>query len=143
MATFVWSRTLESGDIPAVLADEVVEMSALPPPALLDELDARGLQRIRIDGGQTLHSFLAKGLVDVTAVTRIPLLIGRGILLFGGFPDDVRLGHLATQILIQRRGLVLRPCPDTFGQQWDNRGILELSDGLNSVDFCSGFRGYL
>ena len=50
-----------------------------------------------IDGGLTLQAFLAAGLVDVIMVTRIPILIGRGMPLFGSLPDDVRLEHLGTQ----------------------------------------------
>jgi dihydrofolate reductase len=97
LATFVWSRTLTNDDIPAVLADEMVETSALPPAALLDELAGRGLKSVWIDGGMTLQAFLAAGLVDAIVVTKIPILIGRGMPLFGPLPDDVRLEHLDTK----------------------------------------------
>ena len=98
LATFVWSRTLTNDDIPAALAKEMLETSALPPAALLDELAGRGLQSVWIDGGQTLQSFLAEGLVDIITVTRLPILIGRGIPLFGHLPNDVHLEHLDTQL---------------------------------------------
>jgi dihydrofolate reductase len=97
LATFVWSRTLTNDDIPAALADERVEASALPPAALLDELAGRGLKSVWIDGGQTLKAFLAEGLVDTLTVTRIPILIGQGVPLFGDLFKDVLLDHLATQ----------------------------------------------
>jgi dihydrofolate reductase len=97
LATFVWSRTLTNDDIPAGLAEEKVEASALPPAALLDELAERGLHSVWIDGGQTLQAFLAAGQVDVVTVTRIPILIGRGMPLFGDLPDDVHLEHLDSQ----------------------------------------------
>ena len=97
LATFVWSRTLTKGDIFSALTDHVVEVSALAPAALLDELAARGLKSVWIDGGKTLQSFLAAGLVDLITVTRLPILIGRGIPLFGDLPDDVHLKHLETQ----------------------------------------------
>jgi dihydrofolate reductase len=97
LATFVWSRTLTNDDIPAALADERVEASALPPAALLDELAGRGLKSVWIDGGQTLKAFLAEGLVDTLTVTRIPILIGQGVPLFGDLSKDVLLDHLATQ----------------------------------------------
>ena len=97
LATFVWSRTLTNDDIPAALADETVEVSALPPAALLDELGGRGLNSVWIDGGQTLQAFLAAGLVEVITVTRIPILIGQGTPLFGALPGDIRLRHLDTQ----------------------------------------------
>jgi dihydrofolate reductase len=97
LATFVWSRTLTNDDIPAALADERVEASALPPAALLDELARRGLKSVWIDGGQTLQAFLAEGLVDTLTVTRIPILIGQGVPLFGDLPGDVHLEHLDTE----------------------------------------------
>jgi dihydrofolate reductase len=97
LATFVWSRTLTPDGIPAALADEMVEVSSLPPAALLDELAGRGLKSVWIDGGQTLQAFLAEGLVDIITVTRIPILIGRGVPLFGDLPGDVHLEHLDTQ----------------------------------------------
>ena len=73
-----------------------MEASALPPAALLDELAGRGLKSVWIDGGQTLKAFLAEGLVDTLTVTRIPILIGQGVPLFGDLPKDVLLDHLAT-----------------------------------------------
>jgi riboflavin biosynthesis pyrimidine reductase len=75
----------------------MVEVSSLPPAALLDELAGRGLKSVWIDGGQTLQAFLAEGLVDIITVTRIPILIGRGVPLFGDLPGDVHLEHLDTQ----------------------------------------------
>jgi dihydrofolate reductase len=97
LATFVWSRTLTNDDIPAALAKEMLKTSALPPAALLDELAGRGLQSVWIDGGQILQAFLAEGLVDIIRVTRVPIVIGRGIPLFGALPGDVHLKHLDTQ----------------------------------------------
>jgi dihydrofolate reductase len=97
LATFVWSRTLTNDDIPATLAKEMLEATALPPAALLDELAGRGLNSVWIDGGQTLQAFLAECLVDIITVTRIPILIGRGVPLFGDLPNDVHLEHLDTR----------------------------------------------
>jgi riboflavin biosynthesis pyrimidine reductase len=54
-------------DFPATLADDMVEASALPPAALLDELAGRGLNSVWIDGDQTLQAVLAQDLVDATS----------------------------------------------------------------------------
>lgn len=97
LSTFVWSQSLTNDDLPDVLADETVEISALPPAELLDELGARGLESVWIDGGQTLQAFLAAGLVDEISLTRVPILIGQGRPLFGGLPGDISLEHLETQ----------------------------------------------
>lgn len=97
LSTFVWSRSLSSDDIPSALANETVEVSALSAVDLLKELAGRGLRSVWIDGGQTLKAFLAAGLVDVITVTRIPVLIGQGVPLFGSLPKDIQLNHLDTR----------------------------------------------
>lgn len=47
--------------------------------------------------GITIQRFLAAGLIDRIIVTRVPVLIGTGIPLFGPLPRDVRLRHVATR----------------------------------------------
>jgi dihydrofolate reductase len=50
-----------------------------------------------IDGGETVQEFLRAGLVNRIIVTRVPVLIGDGIPLFGTLPHDVPLRHIATR----------------------------------------------
>ena len=97
LTTVVLSRTLSTAGIPQALADEGVEVSALLPAELLKELGRRGRKRVWIDGGRTVQTWLAAGLVDVLTLSRIPILIGAGIPLFGALPGDVRLQHRETQ----------------------------------------------
>jgi len=96
LRTIVWSRSLSNDDIPASLRAEAVEASALGPTALLAELGGRGLKHAWIDGGATVQAFLAAGEIDVITVTRMPILIGQGVPLFGQLPGDARLEHLNT-----------------------------------------------
>lgn len=96
LATTVWSRSFTTADVPADLSEHDVSVSALGPRELLDQLGDRGLQSTWIDGGLTLQSFLAAGLIDHLTVTRMPILIGTGIPLFGAVPADVRLTHVET-----------------------------------------------
>lgn len=86
------SRPLE---VPAELA-EVVETSALAPLELADELDRRGMGHVYVDGGVTIQSFLGAGLVDRMIITSIPVLIGKGIPLFGPTAADISLRHVNT-----------------------------------------------
>ena len=44
-----------------------------------------------------MQRFLQAGLVDRITITRVPVLIGDGIPLFGSLPRDIRLRHVATQ----------------------------------------------
>ena len=73
------------------------EVLALSPADVLAVLGARGARRVYVDGGQTLQAFLRAGLVRELTVTRIPVLLGDGIPLFGSLPADVALTHVETQ----------------------------------------------
>jgi len=79
------------------LRGAVVEAIAGEPRAVADQLEERGFQHIYVDGGQTIQQFLAAGLIDRMIVTRVPVLIGEGISLFGPIPRDIALRHIATQ----------------------------------------------
>ncbi len=50
-----------------------------------------------IDGGITIQRFLRAGLIQRLTITRVPVLIGEGIPLFGALPRDLRLRHITTQ----------------------------------------------
>ena len=63
----------------------------------LDKLAATGAQHLYVDGGVTVQRFLRAGLVDHITITRIPVLIGEGIPLFGPLPHDVKLQHIETR----------------------------------------------
>lgn len=86
------SRNLE---IPERLAGTVTAMSGTPQE-IVDRLAARGMRHLYIDGGHTVQRFLEAGLINKFIITRIPVLIGRGIPLFGPLRHDVRLRHLET-----------------------------------------------
>jgi dihydrofolate reductase len=75
----------------------VVEQMAGEPGEIVAKLAATGVQHIYVDGGITIQRFLRDGLVQRLVITRVPVLIGEGIPLFGALPRDIRLRHLATQ----------------------------------------------
>ena len=50
--------------------------------SLYDRIKHTGAQRLYIDGGATVNSFLKAGLVDDITLTQVPVLIGKGISLF-------------------------------------------------------------
>ena len=60
----------------------------------LDLSAVRGGKVEQMSGPQR---FLRAGLVQRLVITRVPVLIGDGIPLFGALPRDVRLHHVATQ----------------------------------------------
>lgn len=67
------------------------------PSQVVQQLAARGWRHAYIDGGKTIQGFLSAGLVQQMIITRIPILIGRGIPLFGPTASDVSLEHLETR----------------------------------------------
>jgi dihydrofolate reductase len=78
-------------------AGGVVEQMAGPPAEIVSQLAARGAHHLYIDGGITIQGFLRAGLIQRLIITRVPVLIGEGIPLFGSLPRDMRLRHVATQ----------------------------------------------
>ena len=75
----------------------VVEQMAGAPAEIVSKLAARGIHHLYVDGGITIQRFLREGLIQRLIITRVPVLIGEGIPLFGVLPRDVRLRHIATQ----------------------------------------------
>jgi dihydrofolate reductase len=67
------------------------------PGEVVEQLKSRGFKHAYIDGGITIQRFLAAGLINRLIVTRVPVLIGAGIPLFGPLPHDLALRHLATR----------------------------------------------
>ena len=45
----------------------------------------------------TVQGFLEAGLIQHVIITRIPVLLGSGIPLFGSLSPDIRLEHVATR----------------------------------------------
>jgi dihydrofolate reductase len=75
----------------------VVEQMAGPPVEIVSRLAATGAHHLYVDGGITIQRFLQAGLIQRLVITRVPVLIGDGIPLFGSLPRDIRLRHIATR----------------------------------------------
>jgi dihydrofolate reductase len=75
----------------------VVEQMAGPPLQIVSQLAASGAHHLYVDGGITIQGFLRAGLIQRLIITRVPVLIGEGIPLFGALPGDIRLRHVATR----------------------------------------------
>lgn len=89
-----------------------VSVSDESPSAIAARLAKRGAKKIYVDGGITIQSFLAAGLIDDITITVIPVLLGSGRPLFGPLPADVRLVHESTTAFefgfVQNRYRVIR-----------------------------------
>jgi dihydrofolate reductase len=74
-----------------------VEQMAGPPAEIVPQLAASGAHHLYIDGGLTIQGFLRAGLIQRLIITRVPVLIGEGVPLFGTLPRDILLRHVATR----------------------------------------------
>jgi dihydrofolate reductase len=75
----------------------VVEQMTGPPTEIVAQLAARGVHHLYVDGGVTIQRFLRVGAIQRLIITRVPVLIGEGIPLFGTLAHDIRLRHIATR----------------------------------------------
>jgi len=75
----------------------VVEQMAGPPAEIVSQLAATGAHDLYVDGGITIQRFLRAGAIQRLIITRVPVLIGDGIPLFGTLPHDIQLRHIATR----------------------------------------------
>ena len=75
----------------------VVEHMSGDPIEIVSQLTARGIEHIYVDGGITIQRFLRAGLIQRLVITRVPVLIGEGVPLFGPLMRDIHLEHVATR----------------------------------------------
>ncbi len=75
----------------------VVEQMSGEPAEIVAKLAATGANHLYVDGGITIQRFLRAGQVRRLVMTRVPVLVGEGISLFGALPHDVPLRHVATR----------------------------------------------
>src|SRR5712664_1564026 len=81
----------------SVVRGGVVEQMAGQPAEIVAQLAARGVHHLYVDGGVTIQRFLRAGAIQRLIITRVPVLIGEGVPLFGALPRDIRLRHVATR----------------------------------------------
>jgi len=78
-------------------AGAVVEHVSGAPQEIMAQLAQRGIHHVYVDGGQTVQAFLRAGLIDRITITRVPVIIGSGITIFGALEHDIRLQHMTTR----------------------------------------------
>jgi dihydrofolate reductase len=88
---------LSTRALPPAPPGAIVERMAGEPAEIASTLAARGIGHAYVDGGITVQRFLRAGLIQRIVVTRVPVLIGTGIPLFGTVPRDILLKHVATR----------------------------------------------
>ena len=105
-ATLIRRVSLDLTGLPPTPDDVDTFVNDLQPGAyqrLVDRLLAsphygeKGARHLYVDGGITIQRFLRAGLVDELILSRMPVLLGSGIPLFGELESDVVLEHVETR----------------------------------------------
>ena len=97
LANFI--RENISEDVDVILTDD---FKAYPPAMekaghAPKHLSINHSKRVYVDGGITVQEFLRAGRIHDLTITRVPVLIGEGIPLFGSVPQDIKLRHVGTR----------------------------------------------
>jgi dihydrofolate reductase len=69
------------------------------PKMIVEQLKELGYQNLYIDGGVTIQGFLEEDLIDEMIITRVPILLGDGIPLFGKLTQRLYFSHKKTESL--------------------------------------------
>jgi dihydrofolate reductase len=88
MPIHLLSSTLPTGPQPDMGRSAVTAYPDIP--SLQAGLAEAGAKRAYADGGRSVQAFLAAGLLSDLTVTRVPVLLGNGIPLFGALPGPVQ-----------------------------------------------------
>jgi dihydrofolate reductase len=88
---------LSTRQLAAAPPGAVVEHMSGDPVEIVSQLTDRGIEHIYVDGGITIQRFLRAGLIQRLVITRVPVLIGEGVPLFGPVLRDIHLTHVATR----------------------------------------------
>ncbi len=98
---FVLSTSLKQ--LPDTLKDKATLLS-MKPRELLSFLSGMGFLSIYVDGGKLIQGFLKEDAIDELIISKVPLLLGNGIPLFGFLSADLKFKHMRTET--QSNGLV-------------------------------------
>jgi dihydrofolate reductase len=93
---FVLSRTL------AALPEKAIGKAELivgGPAEVVRILGARGFHNLYVDGGRTIQGFLEADLIDEMIITRVPILLGGGVPLFGSLSKEMKFRLVSTERL--------------------------------------------
>ena len=85
-------------NIPEELKGKVVRVQGTPKE-LVAALKALGHENLYVDGGLTIQGFLEADLIDEMIITRVPVLLGNGVPLFGKLMESLHFSHVSTDVI--------------------------------------------
>jgi len=96
LPVYVMSKNMKDSEVPEHLKGKVF-LSAQTPEDLMNYLADKGLNKLYIDGGKLVSSFIEKGLIKEMTLTILPILLGKGRSLFQSFSKDIDLKLIKNQ----------------------------------------------
>lgn len=72
------------------------------PSEILEQIHMKGCERLYIDGGTTIRSFLKSDLIDEMILTTIPILLGGGSPLFTELPNELKFELVGTKTFLNQ-----------------------------------------
>jgi len=99
MALFQKSICVEDSlkEIPESISDKA-EIVSGNINEIIHNLNRLGYQNLYVDGGKVIQSFLLLSLIDELIITRVPILLGDGIPLFGHISEPIIFSKVKTEI---------------------------------------------
>lgn len=88
---------LTTRPVPAPPESANVDTMSGDPREIVRALAESGAKSLYVDGGVTIQRFLDAGLIQRLILTRVPVLLGEGLPLFGRLRHDVNLVHVDTR----------------------------------------------
>jgi dihydrofolate reductase len=82
--------------------DDYLEKASIvsgDPKEIIQDLKNKGIEKLYIDGGKTIQSFLKQDLIDELIITRVPIILGSGIPLFTDMDQEMKFRLKDTEIL--------------------------------------------
>ncbi|GAA6192790.1 dihydrofolate reductase family protein [Phaeobacter sp. NW0010-22] len=92
----VLSRSMTQNDVPDSIRGKV-EIMAHEPAELMANFTERGFERVYVDGGAVIQSFMKAKLIADMKITIVPILIGAGIRIFDNADCDTDLEMVSSE----------------------------------------------
>ncbi len=96
---FVWSSTMKT--VPNELEGKVI-LVAGTIANILSEINDKDCSQLYIDGGSTIQTFLKEDLIDEMIITRIPVILGGGISLFGELSEPMKFSLVKSEVFLEQ-----------------------------------------
>jgi len=74
------------------------DLLSMRPRAVLSHLSEKGISRVYVDGGKVIQDFLREDCIDEMIITKVPVVLGNGIPLFGSLDATIPFRHVRTTV---------------------------------------------